>query len=77
MQDIGQVKHIDDANHQILCDLPIIFKHWSNCFSDICNLELPHQPIHSTEPVPEPIPSITIKEVEVTAKKMKNGKQLE
>lgn len=76
-QDIGQIKCIKDSNHVTLRGTPAIRQRWSDYFGEISNGEFPHPPIASADPVPGPVSSITVEEVEVAIKAMKNGKAIE
>lgn len=40
----------------------------------MCNEEFPHPPIPAGDPIPGPVPPITVREVEKALSEMKNGK---
>lgn len=73
-QDIGQVKHIKNANQQVLREPRDILQRWSEYFGGMCNEEFPHPPIRSIDPILGPVPLITVEEVEEAVRKMKNRK---
>uniref|UniRef100_W5NNF6 Uncharacterized protein n=1 Tax=Lepisosteus oculatus TaxID=7918 RepID=W5NNF6_LEPOC len=73
-QDIDQVTHVKNDDHQVLQDLPAILRRWSDYFSRICNKEFPHPPIQSANPILGPILPVTTAKIEATIKMMRNGK---
>lgn len=68
------VKHMKDEDRRLLQDPPAILHRWSEYFYKISNEEFDHPPIQSADLVTEPVPPITIKEIEEATKMMKNGK---